>query len=391
MSELRTVLKWLTSSDTPTLLDVYYDDSNVVGFSAIGNWTEVSSYKLANSRTVAVVATFESIHPFALSDLYTVTQKTSDLINTTMYYWNTTTVSGVAAPQYVLTNVREPKIGTEVYSVSRAITDTIIDSQIIFYGSISAVNDNGSYKVNDTVFNLTYNGTKTKKSYSNEITINIDTDDNKPVYPRITINHGYGATSVPHTVVPLLPHITFSNLVDMQDYVENTVYYNDAKKVYYWKTTEPVWRSESTKPNYDGWNTVEVKRAYTIEDDYANNTFYHYADGNIYYWIDPYSFHSSSNNPNLQTTSIKITNQHYDFFGVASTPITTIVKNNAGTEKIVLDCANKIVSSDRVRRIFGDDFNLQHIELYDGRNEITIDGNCEITLEWREIRKIGEY
>jgi hypothetical protein len=67
-----------------------------------------------------------------------------------------------------------------------------------------------------------------------------------------------------------------------------------------------------------------------------------------------------------------------------------IVKNNTGTEKIVLDGANKIVSSNRTRRVFGDDFNLQHLELYDGKNEITIEGNCEVTLEWREARKVGE-
>lgn len=392
--EVRALLKYLTSKDTTGLLEAYDDDSNVISWASIGNFSEIQLYKIANKRTVGVTAVWDSISPFALSDLYTRTQNVATQINTTMHYWTSTTVSGTAAPQYLFTNVQEPKVGTEVYSVPSEITNNIIDKPLTFYGTISKINTDGSYNVNDTVFRLTYKNTKIKRTYSNKITIDIDTDDNKPVYPRITINHGYSTTTtaVPHTVVPLLPHITFGGLVDMQNYIENTVYYNDVKNIYYWKTTEPVWRSESTKPNYEGWVTVEVTRAYTNEDTYANNTFYHYADGSMYYWIDPYSFHSSDKNPNLQMTSVKITNQHYDFFNQASTPVTMIVKNNTGSEKIVVDGANKIISTDRTRRIFDNDFvNWQWLPLYDGRNELTIEGNCEVTIEYREARKIGEY
>lgn len=353
--ELRAVLKWLTSLDTPSLLDVYGDDSNVIEFSAIGNWTEISSYKLANNRTVGVVATFESVHCHALSDLYTVTKTISSPDN-------------------------------------------------------------------------------------NKIIINIDTDDNKPVYPRITINHGYSTTttSVPHTVVSLLPSATFNSIADMADYVENTVYHNATTNTYYYKSYTPQFTKSTTLPQYVNWTTTEVNRAYTSSDTFATNTFYHYAYEDMYYWkvggtfyaepsrpvygdwktktgtkvytasdtfedktiyyysgtyywMAPYNFYKSSTKPDLQTTSVKITNQHYDLFNQPSTPVVTIVKNNTGTEKIVLDGANKIVSSDRARRIFGDDFNLQHLELYDGKNEITVEGNCEVKLEWREVRKIGEY
>ena len=394
MEDVRAVMKWLTMKDTTALLEVFYDDSNVVSWASIGGFVELQTYKLANNRTIAITATWDSISPFAFSDLYAPTQNVATKINTIMHYWTSTTVSGATAPQYLFTNVREPKIGTEVYSVPRAITNTVIDAPMTFYGAISVVNDDGSYRVNDTVLRLTYNNTKTKRTYSNKITIDIDTDDNKPVYPRITINHGYSTTStvVPHAVVPLLPHITFGGLVDMQNYVENTVYYNEVKNIYYWKTSEPVWRSEATKPNYEGWVIVEVTRAYTNEDTYASNTFYHYADGNMYYWIDPYNFHSSDKNPNLQTTSVKITNQHYDFFGQPSDPVVMIVKNNTPTEKIVMDGANKIVSTDRTGRIFGDDFvNWQWLELYDGKNEITIEGDCEVTLQYRTVIKCGEF
>lgn len=248
-SELRAVLKWLTSSDTPTLLDVYYDDSNVVGFSAIGNWTQIDSYKLANSRTVAVVATFESIHPYALSDLYTVT--------------------------------------------------------------------------------------KTISSSDNKITINIDTDDNKPVYPRITIQHN-------GSIVRISGETTLTYLSDM---IENTVYFNGA--TYYWKT--------------------------------ENST-------------DPVYFHESTTNPNLITTSVRLTNTHTDFFNQPTVLDSTIVKNNNTTEIITLDGANRVISSNSVNRIFDDDFvDWRWLPLLDGKNEITVDGNCTVTFEYREVRKVGEY
>lgn len=395
--QVRRVLKYLTSTDKPALLEVYYDgDSNVVDWACIGGWTSIETYKVTNSRTVGIVAKFEAITPYAMSDVYgrnsdntPIVYSVASQINTTMYYWTSTTISGTSAPTYMLTNTQTPKVGTQIYSVSGVLSNSVIDLPMEFYGEISTVNEDGSFKVNGTVFKLTYKSTKTNRTYSNKITLDIDTDDNKPVCPRVTINHGYNTFS--HTVVPLEPHITFSGLVDMQDYVENTVYHNETKNIYYWKTTEPVWRNDTTKPDYKGWTIVNVDREYTNEDAYANNTFYYYANNGTYYWIDPYSFHSSSKNPNLQTTSVKITNQHYDFFGTPSNPVTTIIKNNTGTEKIVLDGANKIISSDRVRRIFGDDFNWQHLELYDGKNEITIEGNCEVSIEYRTIIKIGEY
>jgi hypothetical protein len=89
---------------------------------------------------------------------------------------------------------------------------------------------------------------------------------------------------------------------------------------------------------------------------------------------------------------VKITNQHYDFFNQPSTPVTMIVKNNTSTEEIEVDGANKIISSKNTKRIFGDDFvNWTWLPLYDGKNELTVEGNCTVTLEYREIRKVGEY
>lgn len=255
--EIRSLLKYLTSKDTTSLLEIYDDDSNVISWASIGNFSEIQLYKITNKRTVGVTAVWSSISPFAMSDLYIVTKTISS-------------------------------------------------------------------------------------SENNKITIEIDTDDNKPIYPRVTINHGYGDVSTPHTVVRIPTGTVYNHLSDM---VENTAYFNGT--TYYWKTA----------PGTD--------EAY---------------------------FNSSTTNPNLNTTSVRITNTHTDLLNKKTVLSPVIIKNNTSTEKVVLDGANKIISSSNTKRIFGDDFvNWQWLELYDGKNEITIEGNCEVTLQWREARKIGEY
>lgn len=293
IEEVRQVVKWLTSTDTTALLDVYYDDSNVVSWSAIGGWTEISTYKLANNRTVGIVATFEAVTPYAFSDVYVLTK---------------------------------------------------------------------------TIANTT----------DNKITINIDTDDNQPVYPRITIQEK-------GTVVSIDSGTTLNLYSDI---VPNTVYYNGT--TYYWKSDTPALVTGAAEPNY-GWPKVIRNTVYASTDVMEQQTVYYYTSDQKYRWVDPYTFKSSTTNPNLVTTGIKITNQHYDLFNKASVPVSMVVKNNTSTEKIVVDGANKIISSTNTRRIFGDDFNLIWIPLRDGKNEITVEGNCEVTIEYREVRKVGEY
>lgn len=249
MDEIRFILKYLTSKDTTALLEVFYDDSNVVSWAAIGGWTEINLQKLANNRTIGVTAIFSAVHPFALSDLYTVTK---------------------------------------------------------------------------TISNAT----------DNKITIEIDTDDNKPVYPRITIQENGSVVNIP------AGEARNAN----SDMVENTVYFNGT--TYYWKT------APGTDASY---------------------------------------FKTSTTNPYLATTSVRLRNIHTDFFNQSKTLEAVIIKNNNTTEFIVLDGANKIASSNSVNRILGDDFNWQWLELHDGKNEVTIEGNCEVTLQWRTVIKCGEY
>lgn len=77
-SELRRLYTWLTSKSTADFVTVYYDDSEVISWEALGGFIECSAYKIANNRTVGVVATFESVSPFAFSRLYTITKDVSN-------------------------------------------------------------------------------------------------------------------------------------------------------------------------------------------------------------------------------------------------------------------------------------------------------------------------
>lgn len=289
--EVRVLLKYLTSKDTTGLLEAYDDDSNVISWASIGNFSEIQLYKIANKRTVGVTAVWDSISPFCLSDLYTVTK--------------------------------------------------VISSPA-----------------------------------DNKITINIDTDDNKPVYPSITIKHNGYVVRIPDGTV----------LTTASDMVENTVYYNGTK--YFWKSAGKV--SGITKPNYD-WDVITVNTDYSTTDVIEKNKIYYYTKSKTYYWIEPYYFKDSTTNPNLATTSVKFTNRHTDFLNQSKVLTSTIVKNNNSTEIIVLDGANQIISSSSVNRVFDTDFNLIWLPLLDGKNEITVEGNCTVTIEWREVRKIGEY
>jgi hypothetical protein len=292
IDEVRVVLKWLTSKDTTSLLETYYDDSNVVSWASIGGFVDLQTYKLANNRTIAITATWDSISPFALSDLYTVT--------------------------------------------------------------------------------------KTITATDNKITINIDTDDNKPVYPRVTIQQ--------KGTVVRIPTGTIYNMYS--DMVPNTVYYNGTN--YYWKSGESALVTGTTEPNY-GWSKVTRNTVYAETDEIKEETVYYYTSDQKYRWIDPYTFKSSTSDPKLATTGVKITNRHYDFFNQSSPPVVMSVKNNTATETVVVDGANRLISSTNTRRIFGDDFDWTWLPLYDGKNELTVEGNCSVEISYREVRKVGEY
>lgn len=174
-----------------------------------------------------------------------------------------------------------------------------------------------------------------------KFTIDTDSDEEESaIYPRITIKQN-------NSVIVYVDHpMIVNNAWVDSDYIDGTVYY------------------------------------YAVTSDYYYNK--HNTDGSIVATI-------TKTNPvtNDTKTSVVIKNVNTDEYGKVHTSYLRI-KNNSAGETIVLDGANRVVSSSAIKRIFGNDFDWQWLPLYNGKNEITVIGNCNIEFAYREIRKIGE-
>lgn len=179
------------------------------------------------------------------------------------------------------------------------------------------------------VYTVTHN---VSDPVNSTFTINLETDDSIPVYPRITIKQN------------------------------NTV-------------------------------VVNINKSMGDLDIWVPGTVYYYATDAKYYWVDAQGVRhtSSTNTSGFETTMVSITNIHTDDYGNKRV-FESLVKNNIRDEIVVLDGANKVVSSSRsIGRIFGGDFDFNWIPLYEGNNRITVIGNCTVTFDWRSPVKIGEY
>lgn len=88
--------------------------------------------------------------------------------------------------------------------------------------------------------------------------------------------------------------------------------------------------------------------------------------------------------------NLTLSNKHDDGKGNDVVTATTL-KNNINNEKITMDCANKVITSNRIGgRLFADDFvDWKWFGLYNGKNVITASTPCIITLDYRECIKCG--
>lgn len=177
---------------------------------------------------------------------------------------------------------------------------------------------------------------------SNTFTLDIDSDEESAIYPRITIQQDVGiVVQVDHAM------ISGNKWIEGEDWVDGTVYYCAETNMYYYN-----------KHNTDG----SIVPTATPTNPADKNT----------------------------KTSVIIKNTYVDADGETQVAKTIIANNTIG-EKVVLDGANRVVSSSATSRVFGDNFNWSWLPLYNGRNTIEVIGNCTVILEYREIRKIGEY
>ncbi len=136
-------------------------------------------------------------------------------------------------------------------------------------------------------------------------------------------------------------------------------------------------------------NIITVNHAMGDQDTWVEGSVFKY--GNTYYWVDAKGekHTSTTNTSGLQTTSVSIRNIHTDDYDKV-TAFDTLVKNNIKGEKVVLDGANRVVSSSSTR-IFEDDFSWDWLPLYEGKNELLFIGNCTVTVEYRYPIKCGEF
>lgn len=239
--ENRKMLKWLTGSKNPSFLEIYKDDSEAAEYYILGNWIEVSQHKLGNGRVVGYVAKFESVAPWAFSDIQSVTK-----------------------------DVSSPK--------------------------------------------------------NNTIQLFVETDEPEDlIYPRITIE-----------------------------------------------------QNEST-------HIIEINYTIQTSDMLAGTV---YKNGDTYYWLNDNRERQTGTTPPpaITTTSITIKNTDENGKKIVST-----ISDNVKGEKITIDGANRVISSTRPDRIFGDNFNWNWIGFTEGENTLSVVGNCTVTVEWREPIKCGEF
>lgn len=166
------------------------------------------------------------------------------------------------------------------------------------------------------------------------LNIECNTDDwDTPVYPKITIEQS-------NDIVVNVTEDIFHNLRYNNNYIDGTIYRCGDKC--YWETIN------------------ENGNLSQYENDYKNRPL------------------------NWFTTSVSLYNE--------TTELETYIKGNTANEKIIIDGANKLITTEsKSRSVIGNDFAFKWLPLVRGENKIHIIGNCTITFEWREPIKLGEY
>lgn len=133
LEEQRRVLSWLTSKSTASFLSVFYDDSEVIEFECLGGWSEISTHKLANNRTVAITATFESVSPFAFSPLQTITKDVSKPTdNKIIINLETDDIQNAVYPRITI----KQNSTTNIISINHEMgdTDNWVDGSVFYNG-----------------------------------------------------------------------------------------------------------------------------------------------------------------------------------------------------------------------------------------------------------------
>ena len=194
-----------------------------------------------------------------------------------------------------------------------------------------------------------------------------------------------GITAVFESVAPWAFSSLYTITKDVSSPTDNTIVINLETD----DPQNPVYPRITIKQD-NTTNIITINHAMTDVDNWVYGSVFKYE--NTYYWVDKdgVKHTSTTNTSSFDTTSVAIRNMHTDDFGSVSV-FDTLVKNNVKGEKVVLDGANRVVSSSSEHRIFGNDFSWQWTPLYEGKNELSFVGNCTVTVEFRYPIKCGEF
>lgn len=376
--EQRAVLAWLTSKHTASYMDVYITDDDVAAdsptYCLLGGITEVETYKLGNNRTVGVAFTFESLHPYAFSPLNVIYP---DRINGTETYVLTCESDEAEALVYPKITIKQDaslEISTgsagapsSVDLIKNAIYQNTANENYFIYNLLSGtpikINE---YLTSTELLNLTsyYDGMCCYLTDKKEIVqCNKATDGD--YYWTTLAKHVGGATKI--SIIYNIPEV--SGIPMPYDIDENTIYKDITNNKYYFK-------------HKNGVEELNIVDTLPTADESTVSKFYYSRTGRTIF-------------KGIKYTTIFTKKERYYWnsiaYGVKFNPSTDIIiLNNYPDENIIIDGANKIISTSS-SRIVGDDFSWNWLALRRGENTIQVTGNCEISFEWRDPIKIGQF
>lgn len=348
--ETRRILSWLTASDKPQWLEVFYDDSNACAYRLFGNFTTIEQYKLSGGRIIGYITTFEANSSFAYSPLMRYPQDPDQLETIDDYlHISEPTSFSIDCNTDDYNKVIFPKVtikfnGENVY-VPIDIDPTKDDYKMVHNVIYKYTDSSGTDK-----YYVNIDGNKYELSEEFSASSKIENEDASGYVNKYRYHPG---NKIIYKGIVVYTQAT--------TYSENQTYYIDTK---------------GTLPTSQPTSEVDIKNGeyYIVATDDNGQP--------IYGWEVVANI----------GTGVQIENT-YTLNGEIKSSKTILVGNSLG-EEVVLDGENKVISSslqsnNEINRLIGEDFNFEWIPLAEGVNNFTVIGFCDIKFEWIEPRKVG--
>ena len=216
--------------------------------------------------------------------------------------------------------------------------------------------------------------------YYDKFVVTCKTDeDEKPVYPKITITFDDNENNENATYV----YTNEYPMDDMFEMMENVIY---------------KWRNPKTT-HYEYYVNIAGSKTYITNrfEKLSNMTSEHPEpkDEKYYYCTEEKMIYKDTLEglkPVVTTAlgaEIKIT--HVDEYG-GDTTVKSFIIGFHYNEVIIIDGANKLIASsdEDMMRVIGDDFNWEWPRFMYGENTVSVVGNCSMKFEWVEPSNVGQ-